>query len=42
MDLSQYLETMKNLPDRFSSLAFWRGVRKLRDKIVNTFEYVGE
>ena len=42
MNLSKYLESMKNLPDRFSNLAFWRGVRKLRDKIVNTFEYVGE
>ena len=42
MDLSQYLETMKNLPERFSNLNFWRGVRKLRDKMVETFEYVGE
>lgn len=40
MDLSKYLETMKNLPERFSNLAFWRGVRKLRDEIVKTFEYV--
>ena len=42
MNVSKYLENMKNLPDRFSNLAFWRGVRKLRDKIVDTFEYVGE
>ena len=42
MDLSQYLETMKNLPNRFSNLAFWRGVRKLKDELVKTFEYVGE
>lgn len=42
MDLSQYLETMKKLPNRFSNLAFWRGVRKLRDKLVETFEYVDE
>lgn len=42
MDLSQYLETMKKLPERFSNLTFWRGVRKLRDKMVDTFEYVGE
>ena len=42
MDLSKYLETMKKLPDRFSNLAFWRGVRKLKDKLVETFEYVGE
>ena len=40
MDLSKYLETMKNLPDRFSNLAFWRGVRKLKDEVVNAFEYV--
>lgn len=31
---------MKNLPERFSNLAFWRGVRKLRDDVVNAFEYV--
>lgn len=42
MDLSQYLETMKNLPERFSNLNFWRGVRKLRDKMVDAFDYVGE
>ena len=41
MNLSKYIESMKNLPDRFSNLAFWRGVRKLRDKLVDTFEYVG-
>ena len=40
MDLSRYLESMKNLPERFSNLAFWRGVRKLRDVIVNAFEYL--
>lgn len=42
MDISKYLETMKNLPERFSNLAFWRGVRKLRGELVETFEYVGE
>lgn len=42
MDISQYLETMKNLPEQFSNLTFWRGVRKLRDKMVDTFEYVNE
>lgn len=41
MNLSKYMESMKNLPDRFSNLAFWRGVRKLRDKLIKTFEYVG-
>ena len=40
MDLLKYLEPMKNLPDRFSNLAFWRGVRKLRDEVVNAFEYI--
>ena len=42
MDLLKYLEPMKNLPDRFSNLAFWRAVRKLKDEVVNAFEYVGE
>lgn len=42
MDISKYLETMKNLPDRFSNFAFWRGVRKLKGELVKTFEYVGE
>lgn len=40
MDLLKYLEPMKNLPDRFSNLAFWRGVRKLKDEVVNAFEYL--
>ena len=40
MDLLKYIEPMKNLPERFSNLAFWRGVRKLRDEVVNAFEYV--
>lgn len=40
MDLLKYLEPMKNLPDRVSNLAFWRGVRKLRDEVINAFEYV--
>ena len=40
MNLSKYLEPMKNLPDRFSNLAFWRGVKKLKDEVVNAFEYV--
>lgn len=42
MNLSKYLESMKNLPDRFSNLAFWRDVRKLRDKLVDTFGYLDE
>ena len=40
MDLLKYLEPMKNLPERFSNLAFWRGVRKLKDEVVNAFEYL--
>lgn len=40
MDLLKYLEPMKHLPDRFSNLAFWRGVRKLKDDVVNAFEYI--
>lgn len=40
MDLLKYLEPMKKLPERFSNLAFWRGVRKLKDEVVNAFEYV--
>lgn len=40
MDLLKYLEPMKNLPKRFSNLAFWHEVRKLRDEVVNAFEYV--
>lgn len=40
MDLLKYLEPMKNLPERFSNLAFWRGVRNLKDCVVNAFEYV--
>ena len=42
MNLTKFLERMKNTPERFSNLAFWRGVRKLKDIIGNTFEYVGE
>ena len=40
MDLLKYLEPMKNIPERFSNLAFWRGVRKLKNEVVNAFEYV--
>lgn len=40
MDLLKYLEPMKNLPDRFSNLALWRGVRKLRDDVVNALKYI--
>ena len=40
MDLLKYLAPMKNMPERFSNLAFWRGVRKLKDEVVNAFEYL--
>ena len=40
MDLLKYLEPMKNLPERFSNLAFWRSVRKLKNDIVTTFNYI--
>ena len=40
MDLLKYLKPMKNLPDRFSNLEFWRGVRKLKDEVVSAFEYI--
>lgn len=40
MDLLKYLEPMKNLPGRFSNLAFWRDVRKFKDDVVNAFKYV--
>ena len=40
MDLLKYLTPMKNMPERFSNLAFWRGVRKLNDEVVNAFEYL--
>ena len=40
MNLSKYIESMKNLPDRFSNLAFWRCIRKLKYAIVNTFNYI--
>ena len=40
MDLLKYLKPMKNTPERFSNLAFWRGVRKLKDDVVDAFEYV--
>ena len=42
MDLSKYLETMKNLPARFSNLTFWRECRKLKDSVVDALEYLNE
>ena len=40
MDLLKYLAPMKNMPERFSNLAFWRGVRKLKDEVISAFEYI--
>ena len=40
MNLLKYVEPMKNLPDRFSNLAFWRGCRKFKDSVVNALEYI--
>ena len=40
MDLVKYLAPMKKNPERFSNLAFWREVRKLKDEVVKAFEYV--
>ena len=40
MDLLKYLVPMKNMPERFSNLAFWRGLRTLKDEVVNAFEYI--
>ena len=40
MDLLKYLKPMKNLPARFSNLACWRDLKKLKDSAVNAFEYV--
>ena len=40
MNLLKYVEPMKNLPDRFSNLAFWRGCRKFKDSVVNALEYM--
>lgn len=40
MDLTKFLKRMKNTPERFSNLAFWREVRKLKTNIVATFKNV--
>lgn len=40
MNLLDYLEHMKNLPNRFSNLAFWRSLRVFTDKVVEAFTYV--
>lgn len=40
MKLLDYLEPMKNMPNRFSNLAFWRSVRYLKDVVVDAFTYV--
>ena len=40
MDLLKYSESLKNLPKRFSNLAFWRDCRKFKDVTVNALEYI--
>lgn len=40
MNLLKYVEEMKNLPERFSNLSFWRGCRRFKDSVVNALEYV--
>ena len=40
MNLLKYINPIKNLPDRFSNLAFWRCVRKLKDCIISTLDYI--
>lgn len=40
MNLLKYLEPMKkNMPKRFSNLAFWRDARKFKDAVINALEY---
>ena len=40
MNLLEYINPIKNLPDRFSNLAFWRCVRKLKNCIINALDYI--
>ena len=40
MNLLKYINPIKNLPDRFSNLAFWRCVRKLKDCVINALDYI--
>ena len=41
MDLLKYIAPMKKAtPERFSNLAFWRRVRRLRAEIVAAFQYL--
>ena len=40
MNLTKFLKRMEKTPERFSNLAFWREVRKLKTNIVATFKYV--
>ena len=40
MNLAKFLEPMKHATERFSNLAFWREVRKLKTNIVATFKYI--
>ena len=40
MNLLKYVNSIKNIPDRFSNLAFWRCVRKLKDCITSALDYI--
>lgn len=40
MKLLDYLIPMKNLPNRFSNLAFWRILRIFKDDVVDAFTYL--
>ena len=40
MNLLKYINPIKNIPDRFSNLAFWRCVRKLKDCIISALDYI--
>ena len=40
MDLTKFLKRMEKTPERFSNLAFWRELRKLKTNIVATFKYI--
>ena len=40
MNLLKYINTIKNIPDRFSNLAFWRCVRKLKDCIISAMDCI--
>ena len=42
MHVKDFAEAMKNLPARFSNLAFWRDCRKFKNSVVDALEYLNE